>query len=179
LKIVIVTRTVPTIVEDLDGNIQDLNDETVNAYGWTREELLGKPIKILLPEYMHEQTGKLLERCRAGETMRNVEGVRRKKDGTEIPVLLTLSLLTGEGDEPAGIATIASDITERKKAEETVIKLKDELEIKVAERTEELQERVKELERFHEATLDRELRIKELRDRIEELEKKIERLKLY
>ncbi|MEE9566572.1 MAG: response regulator [Desulfobacteria bacterium] len=59
---------------------------------------------------------------------------------------------------------------ERKQAEEELRKLKDELEIKVAEKTKELQEKVDELERFHDATVDRELRMKELRDKIEELE---------
>jgi predicted nucleic acid-binding Zn-ribbon protein len=43
------------------------------------------------------------------------------------------------------------------------------LEIEVKQKTKELQERVNELERFHKATIDRELRMKELRDEIKRL----------
>ena len=45
--------------------------------------------------------------------------------------------------------------------------------MKVNEKTQELRERVNELERFNRATIDRELRMKELRTKIEELEKKL------
>ena len=51
------------------------------------------------------------------------------------------------------------------------------LEEKVGERTKELQQRLDELERFREATVHREFRIKELRDKIAELEKELEEIK--
>jgi PAS domain S-box-containing protein len=62
-----------------------------------------------------------------------------------------------------------TDITERKAAEEELMNLKNNLEQKVNEKTRELNERIADLERFHEATIDRELRMKELRDEIERL----------
>ena len=62
---------------------------------------------------------------------------------------------------------------EMKKAQEELQKLKDGLEIKVAEKTKELQEKVSELEGFYDATIDRELRMKELRDEIDELKNKL------
>jgi len=49
------------------------------------------------------------------------------------------------------------------------IKLYEELENKVKEKTKELQEQVNELQRFREATIDRELRMKELKDEIKRL----------
>jgi nitrate/nitrite-specific signal transduction histidine kinase len=51
------------------------------------------------------------------------------------------------------------------------------LEGKVEQKTKELQERIKELERFYKATIDRELRLKEMRTRIEELESMLEMIK--
>jgi PAS domain S-box-containing protein len=53
-----------------------------------------------------------------------------------------------------------------KKSENELLSLKNDLELKVRQKTGELQERIKELERFREATIDRELRMKELRDEI-------------
>ena len=52
-----------------------------------------------------------------------------------------------------------------------MIELNEGLEKIVAEKTSELKDRIRELERFHEATIDREFRIKELRDEIELLRK--------
>jgi len=62
-----------------------------------------------------------------------------------------------------------TDITDRKAAEEELMSLKNNLEQKVNEKTRELNQRITELERFHEATIDRELRMKELRDEIARL----------
>ncbi len=64
-----------------------------------------------------------------GELVRDVEGVRRKKDGNEIPVLMTMSLLTDEANNPFGIASIASDISEQKNIEKELIKSKTAAEI--------------------------------------------------
>ncbi len=62
-----------------------------------------------------------------------------------------------------------SDITKRKNDEQELEKLKDNLQATVDEQTHLLKERLIELERFHEATIEREFRIKELRDEVEQL----------
>ena len=64
-----------------------------------------------------------------------------------------------------------TDITAKKQTEKKLTILNEELEEKIKEKTLQLQERVEELERFHEATIDREYRIKELRDEICRLKK--------
>jgi len=68
-------------------------------------------------------------------------------------------------------ARLIGEIVERKRAENELRELKDELEEEVKEKTKELRERVSELERFHDATIDRELRMKELQDEIIRLKK--------
>jgi len=107
----------PIIIKDLDGNVIDLNDEVERAYGWTREELIGKPIKTIVPSEGHEQADELLARCKAGEQVRNVERLQWNKSGEVIPVLLTLSLLTNELGKPIAIATISKSIAELKRVE--------------------------------------------------------------
>ncbi|MGK7873782.1 MAG: PAS domain S-box protein [Xenococcaceae cyanobacterium] len=103
--------TDPILIEDLDGIVLDLNQEAVKTYGFTRDELIGRPIKEIVPPEGHSQADDLLRRCRAGEVVRGVEGLRMTKDGQHIPVLLSLSLLSDEAGEPVAIATFAKDIT--------------------------------------------------------------------
>ena len=91
-----------------------------------------------------------------------------KKDGSVLWVRVYANpVMNSEGTELIGIKGAVQDINERKLAEEEFLKLKNELEVKVEEKTKELKERVTELERFYDATIDRELRIKELHDEIE------------
>ena len=104
----------PIVIEDLTGRIVDLNAEVERTYGWTRDELLGRPIDTIVPSDWHTQQHELLARCRQGEKLRNIEGFRRTKAGERVPVLLTLSLLTDGQGNPVGVASIAKDLSEQK-----------------------------------------------------------------
>jgi len=95
----------------------------------------------------------------------------RRKDQSIFPVEVRLFLFKNPQGKDEGMWAIVRDITERKKMEEELKTMNAFLEQKVEQKTKELQERVKELERFYKATIDRELRMKEMRTRIEELEK--------
>ena len=108
----------PILVEDLNGIVIELNTAAKDSYGWSRDELLGQPIKTIVPPKYHEQADLLLAQCKKGIIVKNIEGKRWQKDGTIIPVLLTLSLLKDETNKPIGISTIAKDITQLKIYEE-------------------------------------------------------------
>ena len=124
LSKVFLNGTNPSFIEDLNGNVLDMNDEAVNIYGFSREELVGKSIKLLVPDENHEKMDELIKLCMEGKLVRDVECLRRKKGGKEIPVLMTLSLLTDEENKPFGIASIASDLTEQKNIEQELTKSK-------------------------------------------------------
>jgi PAS domain S-box-containing protein len=95
------------------------------------------------------------------------------KDGHRVPTLVKIQALNKDNLEEGLIFSVI-DNSDHKKAEEVIKKLNQGLEQKVKERTSELAEKINELERFKEATVDRELRMKELRDEIELLKKKAE-----
>jgi len=115
----------PILIEDLDGNVIDLNRAAEETYGWSRGQLLGRPIKTIVPPERHAQADELLARCKAGEEVRNIEGLRWSRDGTIIPVLLTLSLLKDRNGEATSIATIAKDISDLKEAEAEIHTVQD------------------------------------------------------
>ncbi len=114
----------PIIIEDSNGLVIDMNPEAERLYGWDRDQLLGLPIKTIVPPERHSQADDLLRQCKAGKTVRGVEGLRMHKDGTIIPVLITLSLLKDEDGEIIGIASIAKDIGAQKKTEQALAEAK-------------------------------------------------------
>ena len=115
----------PIMIEDLDGKVIDMNKVAEEAYGWTKEQLKGKPIKVIVPPERHGQADELLARCKAGDDVRNIEGLRWSRDGRIIPVLLTLSLLKDQSGQATSIATIAKDISDLKEAEDEIHTIQD------------------------------------------------------
>lgn len=105
----------PIIIEDLAGNIINMNDEAERVYGWTREELLGRPINTIIPAEHHRGADELWSRVKQGEQVRNVERLRHNKSGNVFPIL------TDEKGNPAGMATIAKDLSDVKEMEERLV----------------------------------------------------------
>lgn len=138
--------------------------------GYSMEELKNLTPLDLETGYTAESFAALIEPLRSGaEKIIRFSTNHRRKDDTYYEVEVNLQTTDYE-DRPAFVAVML-DITERKKAEEELEKYSNTLEELVGEKTKELNERVFELERYREATTDRELRMKELRDKITELEK--------
>lgn len=109
----------PIVIEDLNGHITDVNAEAERMYGWTRDDLLGKIIGVLIPPEERERARQLRTQCIENGGLRNVETIKQSRDGELIPVLLALSLLTDQSGQPVAVASIAKNIAERKRAEDT------------------------------------------------------------
>ncbi len=107
----------PIVISDTENIIIDLNEQAVKAYQWERNELTGQKVNAIIPEEYLKKELSYLKKCMAGEIIREVDSVRVKKDGSLVPVLLTLSRLTGENDSLIGAASIAKDISDLRKAE--------------------------------------------------------------
>lgn len=125
----------PIVLTDLSGNIMDLNKATIEAYGYSRQELLGEHIGIFAPKAAHLRQQAFYQRCLKGEILKNIEGIRVRKDGTVLPHLFTYSLLKDDKGRPLGVATIAKDITWIKEAEKELEDHRIHLEDLVKERT--------------------------------------------
>jgi len=107
------------IVED-DGMIALVNNQTEKLFGYTREELLGKPVELLIPEryrgHHPDRRSGYLSQPRTRPMGAGLELFGRRKDGSEFPAEISLSPMETGTDRL--VTAAIRDITERKKAED-------------------------------------------------------------
>jgi len=117
------------VSKDLNGIIQTWNPAAERIFGYTAAEAIGQNITIIIPpERLSEET-EVLSRVRAGLSVEHFETIRRRKDGTEIAISLTVSPVRGPGGEIMGASKIARDITEQRRlrdAADNASRMKDE-----------------------------------------------------
>ena len=111
------------ITSDPSGAIAEVNSQTLKLFGYTREELVGRPIETLVPERLRHAHLSHRKDYYADPKQRpmgaaGVELMGRRKDGTEFPVdIMLASVETAKGRI---VLSTIRDISERKKAEETI-----------------------------------------------------------
>ena len=114
----IVTGSDDAIVsKDVEGRITSWNGGAERLFGYTAEEAVGQHISMLLPEERLDEGPEILARIRAGEHVDTYETVRRRKDGTDVEITLTVSPLTDSDGRVVGASKIARAFTQERKAE--------------------------------------------------------------
>ena len=148
------------VSKDLEGMVTSWNPGAERLFGYRADEMIGRPITLIIPPERRHEEPMILDRLRRGEPIEQYETVRVKKDGTRFDVSLSISPLKDSRGRVIGASKIARDITERKRQMEELRRLKDELELRVQERTRQLtasQERLR--------TLGSQLAVAEQRER--------------
>jgi PAS domain S-box-containing protein len=116
------------ITKNLDGIISSWNKSAERIFGYTAEEVIGKPITILIPPERYDEEPAILSRIRRGEHVHHYETARRRKDGSLINISLTVSPVTNAQGEIIGASKIARDVTDRKRNDEHIAMLAREAE---------------------------------------------------
>lgn len=113
------------ITADVDGKIVFWNRTAEKMFGYSADEILAKPLTMIMPERYHHAHKKGLERvANKGKTRitgKIVELDGLKKDGTEFPLDLSLSMW--EIEDRLFFTALINDVTSRKEAEEQIVKL--------------------------------------------------------
>lgn len=111
------------IAKDLTGTIVEWNPGAERLFGYTADEILGKPISTLMPPERSGDMEEILGRIRRGERVDHFESVRTKKNGERIPVSLSVSPIKDASGRIVGAAKIARDISEQKRLQEELERL--------------------------------------------------------
>jgi PAS domain S-box-containing protein len=106
------------ISKDLNGIITSWNKGAEKLFGYAAAEAIGKPVTILIPPGRLNEEPYILEHLRRGERVDHYETVRRRKDGSEIDISLTVSPVGDKSGKVIGASKIARDISSRRQAEE-------------------------------------------------------------
>jgi PAS domain S-box-containing protein len=134
---------------NIEGKFVRVNERLCAELGYSREQLLSKTFKdITHPDHL-EADVKDAEKLFSGQA-ENYSKEKRyvRKDGSPIWVNLTAALVRDGNGDPKYSISVVEDISARKRVEEEIQKLNEELERRVAERTSELQTANQELESF-------------------------------
>jgi PAS domain S-box-containing protein len=108
------------ISKSLDGVITTWNEGATRIFGYQPEEVIGKPVTILIPPDRLDEEPTILARLRAGERVDHFETLRIRKDGGVVNISLTISPIRNSKGEIIGASKIARDITPQKYAQETL-----------------------------------------------------------
>jgi PAS domain S-box-containing protein len=137
------------LVADSDGRITAANPFALKEFGYSKEELIGKEIEILIPRRFYDRHIQQRKNNDVNAEIRSM-GIGMdlfaiRKDGSEFPVEVSLGHYTSNGSKYS--IAFVSDISVRKAAESKIDRLKSELEDTIEQRTRDLQKTMQQLEK--------------------------------
>ena len=114
---------------DLDGIVTSWNKGAEQMFGYTAEEMIGQSGSVLVPEgETTDSSARIAAVVEFGEG--RFEVTRRRKDGTLIEIAVTMSAVRNRAGEVVGVASIAQDITDRRRLEQEREEFTRELEVR-------------------------------------------------
>ena len=120
-----VAQRLAAIVEDsddailsttLDGSIMSWNAAAERLYGYTGQEIIGKSLRLLVPEDRTDEITAVEAKIKAGQHVEHLETKRVRKDGTVFPVSATVSPIRDADGTIIGTSVIHRDMTEQERA---------------------------------------------------------------
>lgn len=166
-RILIENQTDFVVKINAKGIISFVSPSFCELFNRTEEELKGLNFSVVYGQARFS-ISEIADQLSVAPHKLNIEEQVRTAKG-HLWLSWNLKAIFDHKNELQEIVGVGRDITKRKLAEEELQQLKDNLEVEVRKKTKELKKQVAELERFHNATIEREFRIKELREEIDRL----------
>lgn len=107
---------VAIMARDRNLRIVKWNAAAERMFGWNEHEVLGGPVPFVPPD-LEDEAVALRRQLLRGESFTDLETVRMRKDGTRINISVSTTVVRDASGQPSGFISLATDITERKRAE--------------------------------------------------------------
>ena len=117
LAAIVETSDDAIIGKSLDGTILSWNLGAERLYGYKAEEVVGRPVALLVPPDRPDELGWIMKGLRRGKHIEHYETTRVRKDGHRIDISVTVSPVKNKAGSVVGASVIARDITDRKRIE--------------------------------------------------------------
>ncbi|MEO9338563.1 PAS domain S-box protein [Mesorhizobium sp. SB112] len=108
------------VSKNLDGVITSWNRGAERLFGYSADEAIGESVTLLIPEDHQDEEPRIMERIRRGERVESFETVRQRKDGSRIPVSLTISPVRNAAGRIVGASKIARDVSAARESEHRI-----------------------------------------------------------
>jgi PAS domain S-box-containing protein len=109
----------------MDGLITSWNKGAERIFGYSAEEVLGRPVSILHPPGNEDQEALFRERLQRGERIDHFDTTRRRKSGQLVDVSIAISPIRNSMGAIVGASKVIRDVTERKRAQEQIERARD------------------------------------------------------
>jgi PAS domain S-box-containing protein len=106
------------VSKNLHGIVSSWNGAAEEIFGFSADEMVGQSILKIIPPDRHGEEATIIERVGRGEVIKDYETIRLRKDGTLVPVSVTVSPVKDAYGTIVGASKIARDISDRRRAEE-------------------------------------------------------------
>jgi PAS domain S-box-containing protein len=114
------------IGKTLDGVIISWNRGAEQLYGYHADEVVGRPISILIPQDRPDELPQIMERLHRGERVDHYRTLRVRKDGTRLAVSVTISPVHDSDGRIVGASSVARDVTEQERAVQDALRLREQ-----------------------------------------------------
>ena len=118
LAAIVETQSEPVLSVTVDGTVRSWNAGAEELYGYSSDEIVGQKVYILAPPARAAEAEEIMERLRRGESIKQLETVRRRKDGTDVEISLSVTPIRNSSGDVIGASAIQHDISERKRREQ-------------------------------------------------------------
>ena len=120
LAVIVKSSDDAIISKDLNGIVTSWNPAAEKLFGYSAQEMIGRPIVTIIPPELQQDEQTILATIGRGEAIDHFDTVRLTKSGDRIHVSVTVSPIRDEAGNVVGAAKIARDITRQKQAEQAL-----------------------------------------------------------